>query len=266
MYAHVCALDEPLVPFSALPCGRHAGSSLHTLQAMDDLTAQLDSVMETTYDGGSGSSPALCEDAAPAPAAAGGSSAGVAAGNDLLVTSPFAGSDPLDSGGGSGSGSLHAHGFAATYGELMPPSDPPGVADMPPSYAESVMYESAPAGGVAAAGGTGTSGGGMRGGRERDAGSGGSAPGVPSAQRPSLKSAPLVIHVTDPVKREQAGLFGFSSGYVVYLVTSAPTASAPAALARRGGAVRRRFKDFVALADVLKSRCASGCGGVEAGE
>lgn len=149
----------------------------------------------------------------------------------------------------SGSG-LEPHSFSATYGELMPPS-----------YGDSVMYESAAIGGPSApssamhtdplaAGSSGVGGGvsgdtaragpsngngsisgGGGGGiaaHEGHSGNGGSCGGVSQGgvscsrllRRPSQRASPLSVSVTDPVKREQAGLFGFSNGYVAYMVTS----------------------------------------------
>ncbi|GIL61481.1 hypothetical protein Vafri_15917 [Volvox africanus] len=60
----------------------------------------------------------------------------------------------------------------------------------------------------------------------------------------------LSITVTDPVKREQGGLFGIKGGYVTYLVR----AKARAAAARSETAVRRRFREFVVLAQLLKGK------------
>lgn len=67
--------------------------------------------------------------------------------------------------------------------------------------------------------------------------------------RPSLRSSPLIIKATDPIKKEQTGIFGLSSSYTSYLVTSQPSIS-PLSQAK---VVRRRFKDFVQLSDVLKA-------------
>jgi len=66
--------------------------------------------------------------------------------------------------------------------------------------------------------------------------------------------APLVISVSEPVKREQAGMFGFKGGYVSYLVTTRALADTPGFTSGSQSAVRRRFNDFVALASALKVR------------
>ncbi|PNW78052.1 hypothetical protein CHLRE_10g462300v5 [Chlamydomonas reinhardtii] len=78
--------------------------------------------------------------------------------------------------------------------------------------------------------------------------------------------AAVVISVTEPIRREAGGLFGIKGGYVSYLVkarprgsggggTSGAAAASPAAAAAPGEtAVRRRFREFVALADLLKAR------------
>lgn len=103
-----------------------------------------------------------------------------------------------------------------------------------------------------------------------------SAPQTPNptlALRPSQRAAPLRITVTDPQKRDQMGLFGIKNGFISYLVTSAwassassgqasastSSAAAPQAVqmpphGKQAAAVRRRFRDFVALADALKVR------------
>ncbi|EIE22906.1 hypothetical protein COCSUDRAFT_66447 [Coccomyxa subellipsoidea C-169] len=60
---------------------------------------------------------------------------------------------------------------------------------------------------------------------------------------------PLKISVTDPVKKVEQGFLGVQGGHVTYRVstsTSLPTFSRPEVT------VRRRFRDFVALADLLK--------------
>ena len=86
--------------------------------------------------------------------------------------------------------------------------------------------------------------------------------------RMSQRDVPLVVTVTDPVKKEQPGImFGIMGGYVAYLVTSkAPPPSPrrslasqppPPLLSKPVATVRRRFRDFVALSDVLKIRSAS---------
>lgn len=88
--------------------------------------------------------------------------------------------------------------------------------------------------------------------------------------RPSQRGAALRITVTEPQRREQQGLFGIKNGFVSYLVTStwSPAAAAATHLpcsssspslamppqAKPQAAVRRRFRDFVALADILKVR------------
>ncbi|KAG2449349.1 hypothetical protein HYH02_005504 [Chlamydomonas schloesseri] len=83
----------------------------------------------------------------------------------------------------------------------------------------------------------------------------------------------LAITVSEPIKREAGGLFGIKGGYVSYLVkarprgsggggTSTSGAAAGAAASTRGPggggggetAVRRRFREFVALADLLKAK------------
>ncbi|GLI63759.1 hypothetical protein VaNZ11_006833 [Volvox africanus] len=60
----------------------------------------------------------------------------------------------------------------------------------------------------------------------------------------------LSITVTDPVKREQGGLFGIKGGYVTYLVRT--QARAPST--RPETTVRRRFREFVVLAQLLKGK------------
>ncbi|GAX73670.1 hypothetical protein CEUSTIGMA_g1121.t1 [Chlamydomonas eustigma] len=96
-----------------------------------------------------------------------------------------------------------------------------------------------------------------------------SAPNV--LPRKSQRDAQLRVAVTDPVKKEQAGLFGLKAGYVAYLVTTKDAAWVPTGssnggasagpschsgpvLSKPAAAVRRRFRDFVSLSDVLKVR------------
>lgn len=81
----------------------------------------------------------------------------------------------------------------------------------------------------------------------------------------------LTVSVTDPVKKDAGGLFGLKNGYTSYLVTSMRSAGGAAASSSSGSAwqhqaaegggahgrgvtysVRRRFRDFVALAALLK--------------
>mmetsp|Transcript_24550 Transcript_24550/g.53643 ORF Transcript_24550/g.53643 Transcript_24550/m.53643 type:complete len:672 (+) Transcript_24550:240-2255(+) len=69
--------------------------------------------------------------------------------------------------------------------------------------------------------------------------------------RPSQRDVQLSITVTNPVKREQAGMFGIKGSYITYQVSSQYTSPA---MARSNTSVRRRFRDFVSLADVLKKR------------
>lgn len=74
------------------------------------------------------------------------------------------------------------------------------------------------------------------------------SPTLPTPMRHSNQL--LHIRVSDPVKREQTGLFGMKGGYISYLVstqTQLPNY-------KPNPQVRRRFKDFVALADLLKVR------------
>ncbi|CAL8464753.1 g4288 [Coccomyxa elongata] len=90
----------------------------------------------------------------------------------------------------------------------------------PPSYDDSVLFE-----------------------RNEDHGDPGSAAG--GDRRPVMK-----ISVTDPVKKVEQGFLGVQGGYVTYRVstsTTLPTFSRPDVT------VRRRFRDFVALADLLKA-------------
>ncbi|CAL5229150.1 g12424 [Coccomyxa viridis] len=67
----------------------------------------------------------------------------------------------------------------------------------------------------------------------------------------SSRSSPaLKITVTDPLKKAEQNFMGVQGGYVTYRVstqTSMPT------YPRSGSAVRRRFRDFVALGDLLKT-------------
>ncbi|GIL87549.1 hypothetical protein Vretimale_14752 [Volvox reticuliferus] len=60
----------------------------------------------------------------------------------------------------------------------------------------------------------------------------------------------FVITVTDPVKREHGGIFGIKGGYVTYLVR----AKARGGSTRPETTVRRRFREFVALAQLLKEK------------
>ncbi|KAG2491671.1 hypothetical protein HYH03_010040 [Edaphochlamys debaryana] len=80
----------------------------------------------------------------------------------------------------------------------------------------------------------------------------------PASQRASARPrgtssssfAALAISVSEPIKREGGGLFGLKAGgYVTYLVRAKHRAGA-----RPDSAVRRRFREFVALADLLKEK------------
>lgn len=90
--------------------------------------------------------------------------------------------------------------------------------------------------------------------------------------RMSQRDVPLVVTVSDPVKKELPGImFGIMGGYVAYLITSKapppsprrsqasqpPPQQQPSLLSKPVATVRRRFRDFVALSDVLKIRSAS---------
>ncbi|MEW5313788.1 MAG: hypothetical protein WDW38_005325 [Sanguina aurantia] len=80
-------------------------------------------------------------------------------------------------------------------------------------------------------------------------GQGGAGPAssaVPAQATPHT----LQVMVSQPLKREQTGIFGIKGGYVTYLVTSM---SSQASYNRQNYSVRRRFRDFVALADALKA-------------
>lgn len=61
----------------------------------------------------------------------------------------------------------------------------------------------------------------------------------------------LNITVTDPQKREQASMFGMKNGYITYLVT---TKTELPNYKQQETTARRRFKDFVALSEVLRNR------------
>ncbi|KAG1665676.1 hypothetical protein FOA52_005466 [Chlamydomonas sp. UWO 241] len=289
------------------------------MEGMEDLTAQLDSALATTYGGAN-------DDGLGASMMSMGGDGGMGQGLGASVhvddgSDPLAPPQPLDSDHGHGVGSsglggsghedapypgagaassaaapvpsgpdgsplsrsgMQPHGtaYAATYGELMPPS-----------YADSVMLESAVTAGHAASGasdplagpssGSRASGGApplhqhtdpvggattrlhyssepaAHGGSNGDAagGSGGGGASPLGASRPSQRAAPLRVTVVDPVKREQAGLFGIKASYVAYLVTATATSGgAQTRLSKQSVSVRRRFSDFVALADVLKAR------------
>lgn len=93
-----------------------------------------------------------------------------------------------------------------------------------------------------------------------------SSPAPVGLPRMSQRSVPLYVTVTEPLKKEQAGMFGIKAGYVTYLVTSKAQATPPGMQAAElpvqmskpcGVSVRRRFRDFVALSDVLKVRWGS---------
>ncbi|CAD7698032.1 unnamed protein product [Ostreobium quekettii] len=103
----------------------------------------------------------------------------------------------------------------ASYGQLVGP----------PSYEESVLYDSV----VNASNGPG-----------------GSASDATVAAKPALN-----VSVTDPQRREQSGVFGMQSGYMQYKVVTKSTLSSyksPECV------VRRRFREFVALDQLLKAK------------
>jgi len=82
------------------------------------------------------------------------------------------------------------------------------------------------------------------------------AGGAPATVRPT-RAQPFVVTVNDPVKREATGLFGIKGGHVTYLVTTQVVNPNPFNEPFTRGATfssRRRFRDFVALADSLKIR------------
>ncbi|KAF6260499.1 hypothetical protein COO60DRAFT_1684872 [Scenedesmus sp. NREL 46B-D3] len=67
-------------------------------------------------------------------------------------------------------------------------------------------------------------------------------------QQPGFE-LPLVVSVSDPLRREAAGMLGMKASHIEYLVTarsSLPGWSQPEV------SVRRRFNDFVGLAELLK--------------
>ncbi|PRW57356.1 sorting nexin 2B [Chlorella sorokiniana] len=84
--------------------------------------------------------------------------------------------------------------------------------------------------------------------RGRGAGTAGGSSSGSAGAGPSTSAAPPPLHITvsDPVRRVGDSVIpGFSSTHFEYLVTTAGEAP------RRRVEVRRRFKDFVALADLL---------------
>ncbi|KAF6260469.1 hypothetical protein COO60DRAFT_892770 [Scenedesmus sp. NREL 46B-D3] len=69
-------------------------------------------------------------------------------------------------------------------------------------------------------------------------------------QQPGFE-LPLVVSVSDPLRREAAGMLGMKASHIEYLVTarsSLPGWSQPEV------SVRRRFNDFVGLAELLKAQ------------
>mmetsp|Transcript_17683 Transcript_17683/g.49470 ORF Transcript_17683/g.49470 Transcript_17683/m.49470 type:complete len:564 (-) Transcript_17683:1848-3539(-) len=72
---------------------------------------------------------------------------------------------------------------------------------------------------------------------------------LPSEDFPATRACPLEITVSDPVKRVEGGVIpGVAGGYVTYKVhtkTQLPAFKAPEVM------VRRRFRDFVDLSDLL---------------
>ncbi|GFR52609.1 hypothetical protein Agub_g15124, partial [Astrephomene gubernaculifera] len=80
------------------------------------------------------------------------------------------------------------------------------------------------------------------------------ARGAPPAL-PPCHHQPL-ISVSEPVKREGGGLFGIKGGYVTYLVRSRPrqVGGQVGGQVRPEVRVRRRFREFVTLAEILKER------------
>ncbi|GMH38963.1 hypothetical protein BSKO_06861 [Bryopsis sp. KO-2023] len=100
----------------------------------------------------------------------------------------------------------------ASYGQLVGP----------PSYEESVMYES-----VVHAGGEG------------------------EEEAVSTKGPPLTISVSDPQRRELQMIVGMKSGYIQYKVMTISRLSSYGSPEKE---VRRRFREFVSLSEVLKAR------------
>jgi len=176
-----------------------------------------------------------------------------------------------DGGGGGGGGGLLASGTShidtyASYGQLLTGAhNPPGSSDAglddeevasfgrppPSSQRRSPTAASArlPAHGASAGGSASTASGGAAGAaagrypRQQHI----SRAGAPDHHRPPAgQPVERVIEVGDPVKKMEGGMFpSMKGGHVLYKVTSAAP-SAPAV------SVRRRFSDFVALADKLK--------------
>lgn len=78
-----------------------------------------------------------------------------------------------------------------------------------------------------------------------------STPRLLSPEPAVNSNLPLFITVSEPVKKEAAGMLGMKASHIEYLVTTRsqlPGWSAPEV------SVRRRFRDFVALAELLKAK------------
>eukprot|EP00878_Enallax_costatus_P015821 GHUV01016579.1.p1 GENE.GHUV01016579.1~~GHUV01016579.1.p1 ORF type:complete len:284 (+),score=85.93 GHUV01016579.1:312-1163(+) len=71
----------------------------------------------------------------------------------------------------------------------------------------------------------------------------------PHLPQPVTKDLPLVVTVSEPQRKEAAGVLGMKASHIEYLVT---THSRLPGWSSSDVSVRRRFRDFVTLADVLK--------------
>ncbi|GBF95905.1 sorting nexin 2A-like [Raphidocelis subcapitata] len=194
----------------------------------------------------------------------GGPPPGVASGGGF---DPFASGEAGSGGGGGaagGAGAAHFDPFAS-YGALGPPpaySDaaaapaPPPAAAPPPQQqppADPLTAAAAAAAGAAAA-------------PAAPAAAPSQSPSpLPSGATPEPWDAlpapvaaagacaappPLAVEIKEPLKEEQQGVLGMKGSYVSYLVVTRTTLPGwPSEVS-----VRRRFRDFVALADLIKAR------------